>query len=293
VEVTWTPGSEAADGPYGLYPVQCTDVLIQNSKVSGASDSGIYVGQSQDIVVRSNEVSQNVAGIEIENSYSADVHDNDAHDNTAGILVFSLPQLQQEGGHSIRVYDNTITNNNTENFAAKGDIVSIVPAGTGSFVMACDHVEVFGNTFSGNKTGATAVISYYDSQLPINDPMYYAYPSSVYFHDNTFTGNGASPDTASQFGLLIATAQAAFPGMRVADSLYDGVVDTTKGTGPNPMQVCFKETGANAICDLNLGQLNTDDSNLSQIMTCATPAATPYNCTLPALPAVTFPGLTN
>ena len=288
VEVMWTPGSAGADGPYGLYPVQCTDVLIQNSKVSGASDSGIYVGQSQNIVVRSNEVYQNVAGIEIENSYSADVHDN-----TAGILVFSLPQLQQEGGHSVRVFSNTVTSNNTVNFAASGDIVHIVPAGTGSFVMACDEVEFFGNTFTGNKTAAIGIISYYDAQIPISDPKYYAYPSSVYYHGNTYSGNGTAPDTTSQFGLLLATAESAFPGMRVPDVVYDGVLDPAKGTGANPMQICVQEPAANAVCDLNLGQLNMADSNLPQILTCATPAATPFNCALPALPAVTFAGLTN
>jgi parallel beta-helix repeat protein len=271
--------------------VQCTDVLIQGSKVSGASDSGIYVGQSQNIVVRNNEVFQNVAGIEIENSYSADVHDNVAHNNTAGILIFSLPQLQQEGTHSIRVFSNTIQDNNTPNFAAMGDIVHIVPGGTGSFVMAADHVEVFGNTFSGNKTGATAVISYYDAQLPIMDAKYYAYPSNVYFHDNTFSGNGTAPDVISQFGLLLGTAQMSFPGMVVADSLYDGLVDPAKGMGPNPMQICFQEPHASAVCNLNLGQLNSTNSNLSQVMTCATPATTPFNCSLPALPAVSFPGL--
>jgi parallel beta-helix repeat protein len=268
-------------------------VLIQNCKVSGGSDSGIYVGQSQNIVVRNNEVYDNVAGIEIENSYSADVYGNKAHNNTAGVLVFSLPQLQQEGGHSIRVYSNTITDNNTENFAAMGDIVHIVPAGTGSFVMACDHVEVFDNTFTNNKTGATGIISYYDSQLTINDPKYYAYPSNVYFHDNTFMGNGTSPDVASQFGLLLASGESAFPGMRVPDSIYDGVLDPSKGSGPNPMQICIKEPNANAVCDLDLDQLDSAGDNLAQIATCATPAATPFNCTLPALPAVTFPGLTN
>ncbi len=294
VEVTWTPGDPSQDGPYGLYPVQCTDVLIQSSQVSGASDSGIYVGQSTNIVVRGNEVSLNVAGIEIENSSSADVHDNNAHDNTAGILVFSLPQLQVEGGHTIRVYSNTITSNNTGNFAAMGDIVSIVPAGTGTFVMACSDVEVFDNTYSGNKTGATAVINYADSQLPINDAKYDPYPSSVYFHDNMFSGNGTAPDTQSQFGLLIATAESAFPGMHVADSLYDGVIDPMVKTNPgNPMQICFQEPNASAVCDLNLAMLNMADSNLATIMSCNTSAKSPYNCSLPALPAVTFPGLTN
>jgi parallel beta-helix repeat protein len=53
VSVSWT-ALDGTDGPYGLYPVQTTQVLIENCHVSGASDSGIYVGQSQQIVVRDN-----------------------------------------------------------------------------------------------------------------------------------------------------------------------------------------------------------------------------------------------
>jgi parallel beta-helix repeat protein len=79
LEVTWT-AMDHTDGAYGVYPVQDTNVLVEDCKTSGASDSGVYIGQSQNIVVRNNEAFQNVAGIEIENSFTADVHDNYAHD---------------------------------------------------------------------------------------------------------------------------------------------------------------------------------------------------------------------
>ena len=154
-----------SDGAYAIYPVQSSDVLIEDCTVSGASDSGIYVGQSQDIVVRNNTATLNVAGIEIENSFDADVYGNDSHDNTAGILVFDLPGLQQEGGHAIRVFSNTIVNNNLASFAAQADIVSLVPAGTGFFVMANHDVEIFGNTISGNQTAAAGIISYAITQM--------------------------------------------------------------------------------------------------------------------------------
>jgi parallel beta-helix repeat protein len=91
VEVKWTSSNNKTHGAYGLYPVQSTNVLIEKCSVSGASDSGIYVGQSQHVVVRNNTVFDNVAGIEIENTFYADVYSNNAHANTAGILVFDLP----------------------------------------------------------------------------------------------------------------------------------------------------------------------------------------------------------
>ena len=131
----------------------CTDVLIEDCKVSGASDAGIYVGQSQNIVVRRNTVEKNVAGIEIENSTRADVYENLATDNSGGILVFTMPDLPTKDGRLCRVYHNKVMANNHDNFAPKGNIVATVPPGTGVMIMANDEVEVFDNTIEKNQTG--------------------------------------------------------------------------------------------------------------------------------------------
>ena len=64
------------------------DVLIDGCVAIGASDAGIYVGQSQNIIVKNSIAQYNVAGIEIENSFYADVFDNLTSHNTGGILVF-------------------------------------------------------------------------------------------------------------------------------------------------------------------------------------------------------------
>jgi parallel beta-helix repeat protein len=68
VRVEWTGGPKATNGAYGVYPVESEDVLIDGVTVKGASDAGIYVGQSNRIVVRNSTAMYNVAGIEIENS---------------------------------------------------------------------------------------------------------------------------------------------------------------------------------------------------------------------------------
>src|SRR6185369_12957100 len=85
----------------------------------GASDAGIYVGQSTQIVLRDNRAEMNVAGIEIENSTYADVYNNTATNNTGGILVFNLPGLPVKDGRKTRVYSNHIHDNNTDNFAPR------------------------------------------------------------------------------------------------------------------------------------------------------------------------------
>ncbi|MDH3441736.1 MAG: right-handed parallel beta-helix repeat-containing protein, partial [Gammaproteobacteria bacterium] len=113
VRTEWTNGPNEKNGAYGIYPVQTTNVLLEESVAIGASDAGIYVGQSNNVVVRNNRAEFNVAGIEIENTVGADVYGNTAINNTGGILVFDMPDLPQSG-HSTRVYQNMVSSNNTE-----------------------------------------------------------------------------------------------------------------------------------------------------------------------------------
>ena len=94
VRVEWTNGPSRDNGAYGIYPVECRNVLIEECIAIGASDAGIYVGQSKNVIVRNSRAEYNVAGIEIENTVGADVYECTATNNTGGILVFDLPGLQ-------------------------------------------------------------------------------------------------------------------------------------------------------------------------------------------------------
>jgi parallel beta-helix repeat protein len=120
LKAAWTGGPKPTNGSYALYPVLCENVLIDSCIAIGASDAGIYVGQSKHIIVRNSEAYENVAGIEIENSLYADVYNNKAIGNTGGILVFDLPDLVQKKGGHVRVHHNLVQDNNLKNFAPKG-----------------------------------------------------------------------------------------------------------------------------------------------------------------------------
>ena len=140
VKTQWLGGPKSTNGAYGIYPVQCENILVENCIAIAASDAGIYVGQSKNIIVRYSEAFQNVAGIEIENSTFADVYGNNVHGNTGGILIFDLPDLVVKEGRQIRIFENIIKDNNIDNFAPKGNIVGKVPAGTGIMVMATEQI---------------------------------------------------------------------------------------------------------------------------------------------------------
>jgi parallel beta-helix repeat protein len=193
VKTEWTNGPKSENGAYGLYPVESTNVLIDGCVAIGASDAGIYVGQSQNIIVRNSRAEFNVAGIEIENSYYADVYNNVATNNTGGILVFDLPSLPQQGGHHVRVFNNKSVGNNTDNFAPEGNIVGEVPRGTGIIIQANSDVEIFDNIIGDNDTVNIAVVTYGSDT---DDKEYYPHPKSIQIHNNEFGPTGYNPDTS-------------------------------------------------------------------------------------------------
>jgi cytochrome c peroxidase len=145
-------------GLYGVYPVECRGVLIERVLATGIKDAAIYVGQSRDIIVRDCEAHSNVTGIEIENSVNALVENNNAHDNTGGILVFLLPNNPSKVGSDATVRNNRIINNNHPNFGDPTSTVGKVQPGTGLLIMAADRTTVTDNEIRGNDSFGIAVI---------------------------------------------------------------------------------------------------------------------------------------
>ncbi len=108
IRSAWTGTVSTKNGAYGLYPVLCSNLLIEECEAIGASDAGIYVGQSKNVIIRNNKAYYNVAGIESENSSNVEIYGNEAYENTTGLLIFNLPQLTVYG-ENIRAYDNLVT----------------------------------------------------------------------------------------------------------------------------------------------------------------------------------------
>lgn len=239
VRVEWTNGYSTENGAYGLYPVQTTNVLIEDSVAIGASDAGIYVGQSRNVIVRNSRAEFNVAGIEIENCIGADVYGNTATNNTGGILVFNMPNLPQPGYHT-RVFDNDVYANNTENFGHAGTPVASVPAGSGIVINSNDQVEIFNNRLADNDTANIIISSLHStgySDYSVQEG-FDPYPETIWIHGNTYSGGGSSPDGLDLTALKIAMfgLNGSFP-----DVLFDGFIDDAKlvdGVLPDALRLC-------------------------------------------------------
>ena len=223
LEVLWTKGPRSTNGGYGLYPVESQGILVEQCMVAGASDAGIYVGQSLDVVVKNCYVYHNVAGIEIENCTRSLVYDNVAEDNTGGILVFNLPDLPvNPDGEFCQVYDNIVVHNNHLNFAPEGNMVAIVAPGSGIVLLAAKSCEVFNNKIKDNKTMGIAVASYF-----VHNPnegitaQFSPYSSNISIHNNQYSCDPSFyADNSTPFGLLVLTSGNSGRGF---DLLSDGV----------------------------------------------------------------------
>lgn len=282
LRVEWTGDPSSDNGSYGLYPVQCSRVQIHDSYVRGASDAGVYVGQSQNIIVSGNTATGNVAGIEIENSTNADVHHNIATGNTGGVLVFNLPGLPVGNGSGTRVFQNTVRDNNLENFAPAGNIVGKVPAGTGIVALAAAEVEIFENEVSGHIAAAVSVVSYLPIDADPGDPNYDPFPTAIYAHDNAITGTADMPTGELGALLILAMAEYQTEPYVVPDMIWDGVVDparSTAGVYPDDLKICFKNNGDADFLNINFPPGPGDPP-------IADADATVVDCTHPPLPPV-------
>ena len=248
VRTEWTNGPDSKNGAYGLYPVESIGVLIDGCVAIGASDAGVYVGQSEQIIVRNTRAEYNVAGIEIENSYHADVYNNIATNNTGGILIFDLPNLPKQGGKFVRVFQNKSFNNNTENFAPEGNIVGLVPSGTGLIIMANRNVEVFENSFDNNQTLHIAVVA---GELESGDENYDPYPKGVQIHNNQFSNVGKNPDLSrgDLSPILVDIANGDMP-----DIIWDGLLPVSQLLfgQPDNEKIIIEEVNETKFLDLDV-----------------------------------------
>lgn len=266
VKAEWTGGPKETNGAYGIYPVQCNNVLIEDSAAIGASDAGIYVGQSKNVIVRRNRAEFNVAGIEIENSTQADVYENVATRNTGGLLVFNLPDLPVQGGSFTRIYNNQIFANNTENFAPKGNIVAKVPTGTGIMVLATHDIEIFKNQVKDNQTSNVSILSYLTTGNPIKDAKFDPFVEKIHIHDNTLAGGGTNPGGA-------AKDLAPVLGNPVPSIIYDGVLKPKLDNA----QICIQNNGEATFVNYDAANKFKKPSRDLKPHACSLPAIAPVS----------------
>jgi parallel beta-helix repeat protein len=266
--------ADSTSGGYAIYPVMCKNVLIENCYTEGSSDAGIYVGQTDSAIVRKCKAAKNVAGCEIENTSNAEVYDNEFYNNTAGFLVFDLPDLSKKGGH-VKAYNNYIHDNNFRNFAKAGSFgtswgVGNASPGSGIIILAASDIEIYNNRIINNNSSAITIASGFAVDEKAAEKIsanYSPISKNIRIHDNKIEMGPAFPEAAYEHRIgqiLVAVEKqlnASEPGRkskRIPAIMYDGISSNilTKGTAANPDSICIKQSEDNLF-------VNADFLNIS------------------------------
>jgi parallel beta-helix repeat protein len=209
-------GSRYVDNPvYGPFPVCSRNGLIDfNHVVGGGSaagpslDTGIYVGDDDQVTVRHNSVTNYVIGVVVENTIHAAVNHNLLKGNTAGIYVAVFPDHPRPFTDDVVIERNHVLHNNLPNPVAadSGDEIGLVPTGAGIVNLGGDHIVIGHNRVLGNDSLGVAIVQ---NLLAPADPRIEPNPDFNRVRRNVILHNGQHPDPI----------RAITPG---ADIVYDG-----------------------------------------------------------------------
>ncbi len=144
IKTEWTGIPNTSLGAYGLYPVMCKNILIEACEANRGSDSGLYVGQSENVVIRNNKAYENVSGINVENSGNVDIYNNECYHNTTGLVVLDIPGLTRNCTN-VKVHHNKIYSNDLYNFAPDGNVAASNLPSTGILLWAAKETHIHDN----------------------------------------------------------------------------------------------------------------------------------------------------
>jgi len=230
----------------GIFPTLSTNGLVKNNVAYGALDAGLWVEASENVRVIGNEVYNNPTGIELTISKDILVKANDVHDNVVGVGLYhpngsglpypGTPGVPYDDGWNIvgnQIYDNNFPN------PVSGGLVGQLPTGLGTLVIGVDNVLMLKNVLTNNGFVGIAIVNWCDfndcgADPPVDgDPL----PNNNSFIKNTATGNGLNPDpdpinNPNPFAFLAADILRFAPGS--VGNCFTGNVATV--TNPNPLE---------------------------------------------------------
>ena len=189
-----TNGHFVDNAEYGIYPVFSAHGHVAMVDASGSNDTGIYIGQSEDVLIEKNHASNNTIGIEVENSSNVTVRNNKSTGNSLGVVAVILPGLQVKATSDVTIDNNVVKKNNRPNtITDPEDILSIVPGGVGILSVAADNVAITSNKVTNNNTAGIAVVAL-PAEVAALDPAIDPIPEGVQVRSNKAQHNGSDPD---------------------------------------------------------------------------------------------------
>ena len=148
---------------YGIFPVLSRNGVIKDSYSTGSDlDSALWVETSENVLVKGNLVENSVNGIEVSNSDDIVLVNNESRNNTIGAAILLLPDIydNKDSLKRITMYNNWIHDNNKENTARPGSVLSFIPRGIGILYTGADDSVIANNVVENNDFIGILLVDY-------------------------------------------------------------------------------------------------------------------------------------
>jgi parallel beta-helix repeat protein len=166
LRVYWTKNAKQR-GDYGVYPVRSRRVQVVRVYARNATEAGIYVGQSEDAVIRYSVSEHNLIGIEVENSAEVTIEHNTASANAVGVLVSNLPEHALQG-REVNILRNRIHDNNRMESGNNDELLAHGLRGLGVALIAAKSVRLAENDFEQHAVGHIVLLNFRSTPYPLS-----------------------------------------------------------------------------------------------------------------------------
>jgi nitrous oxidase accessory protein NosD len=177
------------NGTYSIFPGRSSHGRITANVASDTrSDACIYVGQSERVLMAHNRASGCVIGLQVENSRRVVIRDNEAFDNTTGIIADVVDGRQVTTTSDNRITDNFVHDNNLPNAAPPDADTGMLTPGIGIIVDGADRTLVDHNRIEGHHLSAMTLVNFCVGRT-CPPPDIEPYPDGNRFVANRFANN--------------------------------------------------------------------------------------------------------
>lgn len=233
IHVLWTEGLSARNGAYGIYPILSKNVLVTQCKVSGASESGIYLGQSEGGYITNNHVTDNTVGIELENTRTTLIENNHVEKNSIGLMISERPGLSQQG-KDIFITHNAIRANNVRNVLTNQSHLAQGVDGIGILLIASKHVTLTDNVFKTQNIADIAITHYQTTGFQLSRSRFDPNPFQLVIGQNHFSQPSLRVPHKTARGFLFKLALPAHS----SNILWDGKISNRTRFDPLNRYLC-------------------------------------------------------
>jgi len=200
-EGTQPPGSR------GISLETVSQGFVAFNEVSGASEVGVWVADSDYVAINELDVTNNSVGLALLGTHDVYLNGVRGINNAVGVAIMRTPAHPGPANNYVMEFSGMV-NNNQDNDAPDSSELAGLPSGTGLLLLGVDQFEVRSSSFEANHGFALAIFSHHDEHFGDSEAEFSALSTNNWIHDNRFLGNGKDPSGLADLFAVFGSIEA-------------------------------------------------------------------------------------